>query len=100
VLSCVAQAIMANSSDYRFIATADKRLRHALPAIPTRDAFHKRRLRLSSRLEALIAHFARYEPGFFDALLLVDSGGMRPLPGDGSAWRSQQPADALADAAD
>lgn len=73
VTLCVAQAIMGIPSDPRFVAVADKRLRHLFPTIPTRDAFHKRRLRLSGQIEALIAHFARQSPGFFDDLLLVDS---------------------------
>jgi len=73
VALCVAQAIMGIPSDPRFLAAADKHLRHLFPTIPTRDAFHKRRLRLSRQIEALIAHFARQSPGFFDDLLLVDS---------------------------
>jgi len=73
VTLCVAQAIMGIPSDPRFVAVADKRLRHLFPTIPTRDVFHKRRLRLSGQIEALIAHFARQSPGFFDDLLLVDS---------------------------
>jgi hypothetical protein len=73
VTLCVAQAIMGIPSDPRFVAVADKRLRHLFPTIPARDAFHKRRLRLSGQIEALIAHFARQSPGFFDDLLLVDS---------------------------
>lgn len=73
VTLCVAQAIMGIPSDPRFVAVAAKRLRHLFPVIPTRDALHKRRLRLSWQIEALIAHFARQSPGFFDDLLLVDS---------------------------
>lgn len=73
VTLCVAQAIMGIPSDPRFLAVADKRLRLLFPTIPARDAFHKRRLRLSRQIEALIAHFARQSPGFFDDLLLVDS---------------------------
>jgi hypothetical protein len=49
VALCVAQATMGIPSDYRFIAVASKRLRHLFPTIPTRDAFHKRRLRISGR---------------------------------------------------
>src|SRR6185437_10248590 len=37
VTLCVAQAIMGIPSDYRFVAVADKRLRHLFPTIPTRD---------------------------------------------------------------
>src|SRR3954452_1471709 len=85
VTLCVAQAIMGIPSDYRFVAVAGRRLRHLFPVLPTRDAFHKRRIRLSAQIEALIAHFARQSPGFFDELLLVDStrwsapAGARPL---------------------
>lgn len=102
VALCVAQAIMGIPSDSRFLAVAAKRLRHLFQTLPSRDAFHKRRLRLSGQIEALIAHFARESPGFFDDLLLVDStpvecarsretvkrGGASSLP------------DALTDAAD
>jgi hypothetical protein len=70
---CVAQAIMGIPSDPRFIAVAAKRLGHLFPVLPSRDAFHKRRLRLSDQIEALIVHFARQSPGFVDDLLLVDS---------------------------
>ena len=70
---CVAQAIMGLPSDPRFLAVAAKRLVHLFPQLPARDAFHKRRLRLSPQIEGLIAHFARQSPGFFDDLLLVDS---------------------------
>jgi Transposase DDE domain len=73
VALCVAQAIMGIPSDPRFLAVAAKRLAHLFPQLPARDAFHKRRLRLSPQIEALIAHFARQSPGFFDDLLLVDS---------------------------
>jgi hypothetical protein len=70
---CVAQAIMGIPSDPRFVAVARHRLGHLFPSLPTRDAFHKRRLRQSGQIEALIAEFARQSPGFFDDLLLVDS---------------------------
>jgi hypothetical protein len=73
VTLCVAQAIMGIPSDPRFIQVADKRLRHLFPVLPTRDAFHKRRVRLSGQIEALIAEFARRSPGFMDDVLLVDS---------------------------
>src|ERR1035437_5362160 len=73
VALCVAQAILGIPSDPRFVAAARHRLAHLFPDLPARDAFHKRRLRLSPQIEALIAHFARQSPGFFDDLLLVDS---------------------------
>jgi hypothetical protein len=70
---CVAQAIMGLPSDERFLAVARYRLKHLFPYLPAREAFHKRRLRVSGQIEALIAEFARRSPGFFDDLLLVDS---------------------------
>jgi hypothetical protein len=69
----IAQAIMGIPSDPTFIRVADKRLRHLFPVLPSRDAFHKRRLRLERHIEALIGHFARQSPGFTDDLMLVDS---------------------------
>jgi hypothetical protein len=102
VTLCVAQALMGIPSDYRFVAVAGKRLRHLFPAIPTRDAFHKRRIRLSGQIEALIAHFARQSPGFFDDLLLVDSTPVECARSRETVKRGGQSslADALTDAAD
>jgi len=102
VTLCVAQAIMGIPSDYRFVAIAGKRLRHLFPAIPTRDALHKRRIRLSAQIEALIAHFARQSPGFFDAPLLVDSTPVECARSRETVKRGGQSslADALTDAAD
>ena len=70
---CIAQAMLGISSDERFLAVARRRLVHLFPVLPTRDAFHKRRLRLAGSIEALISEFARHSPGFYDDLLLVDS---------------------------
>jgi len=61
------------SSDERFLALADRRLAHLFPRLPERSAYHKRRLRLSGVLEALITEFARHSPGFYDDVALVDS---------------------------
>jgi hypothetical protein len=102
VALCVAQAIMGVPSDYRFVAVAGKRLRHLFPAIPTRDALHKRRLRLSGQIEALIAHFARQSPGFFDDMLLVDSTPVECARSRETVKRggTSSLAEALTDAAD
>ena len=102
VTLCVAQAIMGIPSDHRFVAVADKRLRHLFPTIPSRDALHKRRIRLSGRIEALIAHFARQSPGFVDDLLLVDSTPVECARSRETVKRggSSSLADALSDAAD
>jgi hypothetical protein len=102
VTLCVAQAIMGIPSDYRFVAVAGKRLRHLFPTLPARDAFHKRRIRCSGQIEALIAHFARQSPGFFDDLLLVDSTPVECARSRETVKRggSSSLADALTDAAD
>jgi hypothetical protein len=65
--------MMGIASDARFLATARRQLGHLFPHLPERTAYHKRRLRLSPIIEALIREFARYSPGFYDELLLVDS---------------------------
>jgi hypothetical protein len=102
VALCVAQAIMGIPSDPRFLAVAAKRLAHLFPQLPARDAFHKRRLRLSPQIEALIAHFARQSPGFFDDLLLADSTPVECARSRETVKRggSSSLADALANAAD
>jgi hypothetical protein len=92
---CVAQAMLGIPSDERFLAVAAWRLGHLFPCLPTRDAFHKRRLRLSGQIEALIAEFARYSPGFVDDLVLVDSTPVECARSVETTRRSQ-----LADAAD
>jgi hypothetical protein len=81
----IAQAIMGIPSDYRFIAVADKRLRHLFSTLPSRDGFHKRRIVLSAQIEALVAVFARESPGYTDDLLLVDS---TPISAPARARRS------------
>jgi Transposase DDE domain len=92
---CVAQAMLGIPSDERFLAVASWRLSHLFPCLPTRDAFHKRRLRLSGQIEALIAEFARHSPGFVDDLVLVDSTPVECARSVETTRRSQ-----LADAAD
>jgi hypothetical protein len=102
VAMCVAQAMMGIASDYRFVAVASRRLRHLFPSIPTRDAYHKRRIRLSGQLEALIARFARESPGFCDDVLLVDSTPVECARSRETVKRggSSRLADALTDAGD
>ena len=92
---CIAQAMLGIPSDERFLALARRRLCHLFPHLPERSAFHKRRLRLSGQVEALIAEFARHGPGFFDDLVLVDSTPVECARSVATTRRSQ-----LADAAD
>jgi hypothetical protein len=70
---CIAQAMMGIPSDARFLKAARRQLGHLFPHLPERTAFHKRRLRCSGTIEALIVEFAQHCPGFYDDLLLVDS---------------------------
>ncbi len=99
---CLAQAIMGIPSDDRFIRTAHYRLRHLFPALPSRDAFHKRRLRCTEQIEAMIGHFARHSPGWEDELLLVDSTPVECARSRETVKRggSSSLNDALANAAD
>jgi hypothetical protein len=73
VTLCVAQAIMGIPSDRRFLAVADKRLRHLFPALPKQPGLHKRRRRLKDTIEWLIGVFASESPGFCDDAVLLDS---------------------------
>ena len=99
---CVAQAIMGIPSDARFLAVAARRLGHLFPCLPERSAYHKRRLRLSAAIEAMIAQFARQSPGFFDDVLLVDSTPVECARSRETVKRggASSLADALANAAD
>lgn len=99
---CVAQALLGITSDPRFLAAAQWRLLHLFPYLPERSAFHKRRLRLSPTIEAMIAEFAKHSPGFYDDLLLVDSTPVECARSRETVKRGGQNslADALANAAD
>jgi DDE family transposase len=92
---CIAEALLDCRSDEQFLAVARYRLAHLFPALPERSAFHKRRLRPSAVIEALIAEFARHSPGFYDELVLVDSTPVECARSVQTTKRS-----ALADAAD
>jgi Transposase DDE domain len=99
---CIAQAMMGIPSDPRFLATAHWRLGHLFPHLPERTAFHKRRLRLSGVIEALIAEFAKHSPGFYDDMLLVDSTPVECARSRETVKRGGQSSlgDALSNAAD
>jgi hypothetical protein len=99
---CIAQAMMGVPSDPRFLAVAARRLSHFFPQLPERTAFHKRRLRLSGVIEALIAEFARHSPGSVDDVLLVDSTPVECARSRETVKRGGQSSlgDALSNAAD
>ncbi len=69
----VAQALMGIPSDRRFLRAARRQLGHLFPVLPTQDALHKRRQRLTDTIEWLIGVFAAQSPGSTDDLVLLDS---------------------------
>ncbi len=73
VTLCVAQVLMGVTSDRRFLRAARRQLRHLFPVLPSQDALHKRRRRLTETIEWLIGVFAAASPGFDDDLVLLDS---------------------------
>lgn len=73
VALCVAQAIMGEPEDPRFLARARKELRHLFPGLPKQPGFHKRRRRLAATIERLVSIFASECPGAHDDVVLIDS---------------------------
>jgi hypothetical protein len=73
VTLCVAQVLMGIPSDRRFLRAARRQLGHLFPDLPSQDALHKRRARLTESIEWLIGVFASQSPGSHDDLLLLDS---------------------------
>lgn len=73
VTLCVAQVLMGIPSDRRFLRAARRQLGHLFPYLPSQDALHKRRARLTESIEWLIGVFASRSPGSDDELLLLDS---------------------------
>ena len=64
---------MGLTSDRRFLRAARRQLGHLFPALPSQDALHKRRQRLTDTIEWLIGVFAAQSPGSSDDLVLLDS---------------------------
>lgn len=73
VTLAVAQAIMGEPSDRRFLRRARRSLSHLFPCIPNQSGYFKRRRRLACVLDWLLVIFAQQSPGFYDDLLLIDS---------------------------
>jgi hypothetical protein len=73
VTLCVAQVLMGMTSDRRFLRAARRQLGHLFPLLPSQDALHKRRGRLTETIEWLIGVFATQSPGSSDDLVLLDS---------------------------
>jgi hypothetical protein len=102
VTLCIAQAIMGIPSDRRFLAVANKRLRHLFPVLPQQSGYFKRRRRLAETLEWLMGVFASQSPGFDDDLLLIDSTPVECARSRETVKRAgrSQLAGAIADAGD
>lgn len=73
VTLCVAQVLIGIPSDRRFLRAARRQLGHLFPVLPSQDAFHKRRRRLTDTIEWLSGVFAAASPGASDDLVLLDS---------------------------
>ncbi len=95
VTLALGQAIMGIPSDRRFLAVANKHLRHLFPQLPQQSGYFKRRRALADTLEWLMSVFASESPGFQDDLLLIDSTPVECARSKETVKRS-----ALADAAD
>jgi len=73
VTLAVAQVAMGIPSDRRFLAVADKRLRHLFPRLPKQPGFLKRRRSLREAIDWLTGVFAQRSPGSHDQVVLLDS---------------------------
>jgi hypothetical protein len=91
---CVAQVVMDEPSDRRFLRAARRQIGELFPYLPTQSALHKRRAALREAFEWLCAVFAERSPGAHDPLVLLDSTPVEAGRSLDTARRS-----ALADAA-
>ncbi len=102
VTLAVAQVLLGyHDSDRRFLAAAQRRLKHLFPQIPTQDAFHKRRARSEASIEWLIGVFAAQSPGYHDDMLVLDFTPVQTARSRETVKRAGDSAlqDAIADAA-
>ena len=102
VMLAVAPVLLGyHDSDRRFLAAAQRRLKHLFPQIPTQDAFHKRRVRLEASIEWLIGVFAAQRRGYHDDILVLDSTPVESARSRETVKRAgdSQLADAIGDAA-
>jgi Transposase DDE domain len=73
VTLCVAQVIMGEPEDPRFLARARKELRHLFAELPQQPGYWKRRRGLAAAIERLVGAVAAECPGASDDLVLIDS---------------------------
>jgi hypothetical protein len=70
---CVAQVVMGQPSDRRFLRAARQQLGQLFPYLPTQSGLHKRRAALRETFDWLCAVFAARSPGAHDTTVLLDS---------------------------
>lgn len=73
----VAQMLLGQPSDRRFLAIARWRLGHLFPCLPSQSRYNERCRALAPKLVALWRAIAAELPGFCDQLSLIDT---TPLP--------------------
>ncbi len=73
----VAQMLLGQPSDRRFLAAAGRRLGHLFPALPSQSRYNERCRALAPKLVTLWRAIAYELPGFHDSLSYVDT---TPLP--------------------
>lgn len=73
----VAQMLLGQPSERRFLATAERRLGHLFPVLPSQSRYNERCRQLAPKLVTLWRAIAYELPGFHDSLSLVDT---TPLP--------------------
>ena len=73
----VAQMLLGQPSERRFLAAARRRLGHLFPVLPSQSRYNERCRQLAPKLVSLWRAIAYELPGFHDSLSLVDT---TPLP--------------------
>ena len=73
----VAQMLLGQPSDRRFLAAARRRLRYLFPILPSQSRYNERCRQLAPKLVTLWRAIAYELPGFHDSLSYVDT---TPLP--------------------
>jgi len=73
----VAQMLLGQPSDRRFLSVAERRLGHLFPQLPSQSRYNERCRQLAPKLVTLWRAIAYELPGFHDSLSYVDT---TPLP--------------------
>jgi hypothetical protein len=73
----VAQMLLGQPSERRFLALAQWRLRHLFPFLPSQSRYNERCRALAPKLVTLWRAIAQELPGFHDTFCLLDT---TPLP--------------------